>query len=95
MPYVNDKKPDLNILEKYKEFHLAHQYNPIIKRWDFKGYSCAKCGRIVQNPNIVPKHSMNCKKPGPTIYLQEPEPEQIINVRGEPWTPYTVKSQKR
>jgi hypothetical protein len=96
MPYVkqDNTQPDKKILEKYTHFRLAHQYDPVIKVWRFKGYTCSKCGRTVQNPNIVPKHNQNCKAGKPQIYCQDPDPEQIVNVRGEPWTPFETNQKK-
>ena len=87
MPYVKEQEPDKNIVEKYKQFRLAHQYDPKFKVWRFKGYTCGKCGRTVQNPNIVPKHHQKCKAGPPKIYKQEPKPEQIVTVTGEVWKP--------
>lgn len=95
MPFVqsdNNYKPE--ILQTYTTFHLAHQYDRKSKIWVFKGYTCSKCGRLVQNPNIVPKHSMNCKGGKPQVYMQEPDPEQILNVWGEPWVPYETNQKK-
>jgi len=92
MPYVKKLKqePKLELLDKYKTFHLAHQYDTVAKEWLFVGYTCTQCHRTVQNPNIVPKHFDNCVYKGPTIYLQEPEPWQILNKKGEVWDPKYV-----
>lgn len=87
-----DPKPEL--LEKYKTFHLAHQYDRTTKQWRFVGYTCVQCHRTVQNPNIVPKHYENCVYKGPTIYLQEPEPWQILDKKGDVWKPFYVITHK-
>lgn len=96
MPYVkpNKSEPNLELLEKYKTFHLAHQYDRVAKIWRFVGYTCSQCHRTVQNPNIVPKHFANCVYKGPTVYLQEPEPWQIRSVSGRPWQPYETNQKK-
>lgn len=89
MPYVkqDNTQPKKELLEQYKTFSLAHQYNPQIKQWMFKGYMCNNCGRTVQNPNIVPKHHDNCKKKVESTYGREPEPEFIRDIKGNPWKP--------
>lgn len=95
MPFIqtNDNyKPEL--LEEYNTFRLMHGYDMKLKVWKFIGYTCTKCNRTVKNPNIVPKHFQNCKAGPPTIYKQEPDPDQIVNVRGEPWQPYEINQKK-
>jgi len=95
MPFIQtdtNYKPEL--LETYTTFHLAHQYDSKFKVWRFKGYTCTKCGRTVQNPNIVPKHSTNCKAGPPTVYMQEPDPEQIRDKFGNVWQPYETNQKK-
>jgi len=96
MPYVRQDKstPVLELLDKYKTFHLAHQYDREAKIWKFVGYTCTQCHRTVQNPNIVPKHFENCVYKGPTVYLQDPDPEQIRNKYGEVWEPYETNHKK-
>jgi len=95
MPYVKQEHtPNQELIEKYKEFHFSHQYDAKIKQWRFMGYTCTKCGRTVQNPNIVPKHSMNCKKGPPTVYCQDPDPSQIRDIKGRPWQPYDSNQKK-
>lgn len=95
MPYVrqDNSKPDTELIKKYTTFHFAHQYDKTNKKWQFKGYTCTKCGRTVQNPNIVPRHASNCTN-GPTIYKQDPIPEQIVNVFGAIWQPFDVNVRK-
>lgn len=90
MPYVDKATPHPELIEKYKTFHLAHQYDTVSKSWKFKGYTCSQCHRTVQNPNIVPKHFENCVYKGPTVYLQEPEPWQILDKKGDVWQPFYV-----
>lgn len=95
MPFITkDSNYQPELLETFTKFHLAHQYDTRIRQWVFKGYTCTKCGRTVQNPNIVPRHSQNCKAGKPQVYLQDPDPEQIVNVRGEPWVPYETNQKK-
>lgn len=90
MPYVKPDKsiPDHSLIEKYKTFHLAHQYDRVTKLWKFIGYTCSQCHRTVQNPNVVPKHFQNCVYKGPTVYLQEPDPSQIRTATGKQWVPF-------
>jgi len=89
MPFIQSNakyKPEL--LDTYDSFHLMHGYDRQRRVWRFIGYTCTKCDRTVKNPNIVPKHYLNCKATGPSVYMQEPEPEQIFDKNGNVWKPF-------
>jgi hypothetical protein len=91
MPYVKqNNEPNKELIEKYKTFHIAHQYDRVAKIWKFIGYTCSQCHRTVQNPNIVPKHFQNCVYKGPTVYLQDPDPSQIRTISGRPYAPLEI-----
>lgn len=91
---LKNQQPNIKLIEEYNTFHLAHQYDRIAKIWRFAGYLCTTCGKTVQNPNVVPRHHNNCKYRGATVYLQEPNPNQILDKKGDVWQPRYVNVRK-
>ena len=81
-----------NKYPEYKNFHLAHNYDTNLKIWKFAGYKCVKCGRILTQTNIVPRHEQNCKDINKVrIYkdLNEIDPSAtILTDDGKVWAPY-------
>lgn len=87
MPYVRETEPNKDIIHEYKQFSLVHQYDTNIKIWRFRGYSCSKCNKVLQNPNILPRHHSQCRVGDPNPDKVESEPLRILNVNGELWKP--------
>lgn len=79
-----------NVYPQYKEIYLSYNYNNTLNDWEFKGYHCTKCGRIVQNQRLVPRHYENCKAiHHVAVYkTEEIDPSaKVVNKKGELWKP--------
>lgn len=75
--------------EHHDNFHLVYR-RPLQPKgnsvWEFCGYRCLNCDRVIKNDNTVPKHKLNCK-PYVRGFKLDPDPSIIINNRREPWVP--------
>ena len=71
--------------EPIDNFHLVYR-RTITTKWQFVGYRCLNCDRVLKNDTTVPRHKENCKK-HVRVYKLDPDPELVINNKREPWEP--------
>jgi hypothetical protein len=62
---------------------ITDKDNKKSKIWNFSGYRCNVCDKILKNDSTLPKHSTHCM-PRERKYNID-EPEQIIDRYGRPW----------
>jgi len=69
-------------------YHLVYR-RPVTTKWQFVGYRCLNCDRVLKNDTTVPKHTLNCKK-HVRVYKVEPEPIITLDKVGQPWQPFEM-----
>lgn len=88
-------KKDLHTIHnkypEYKNFYLTYNYNSKTSEWEFKGYRCIKCDRVLhRNQNGVPKHNENCKEINRVKKYKTVEIDKdatVLDVEGKVWEP--------
>ena len=78
--------------QHHENYHLVYR-RPLQPKgdsvWEFCGYRCLNCDRVIKLDNTLIKHSVSCK-PYTRKYTVEPEDITIYNVKGELWTPFEM-----
>jgi hypothetical protein len=72
-----------------EDFTLVYR-KTITTQWQFVGYRCIKCDRVIKNDSTVPKHKQNCK-PYVRKYNVDPEPLIILNQKRTEWVPISYE----
>ena len=92
MKQIEELHKKYNKYPEYKNFYLSYAYNNIEQQWQFRGYRCTKCDRILQrNVNGVPKHQQTCKEINKTKVYKTVEIDPtatVLDVYGNSWHPY-------
>ena len=71
-----------------ENYHLVYR-RLARNHWQFVGYRCLNCDRVIRNDVTVPKHSQNCKK-HERIYKIDPDPIKVLNKHGNDWEPFEM-----
>ena len=90
MKQIKDYHKEYNKYPEYKNFNVAYNYDSKNKNWKFAGYKCVKCGRVLKQKNIVPRHQLNCRDINtPKVYnTHEIDPKaKVLNLQGNTWKP--------
>lgn len=78
--------------QHHDNFHLVYR-RPLQPKgdsiWEFVGYRCLNCDRVIRNDSTVPKHKLNCKA-YVRKYPVEPKPVTILNIQRTEWTPFDI-----
>lgn len=81
-----------NKFPEYRNFYLSYAYNSNISLWEFRGYRCTKCDKILtRNVNGVPNHQKNCKEINKTRSYKTVEIDPtatVLDTNGKVWKPY-------
>jgi hypothetical protein len=75
-----------------ENFHLVYRrpLQPIGDSiWQFAGYRCLNCDRMVKQDSAMLKHKVNCK-PHVRVYNTD-DPQIILNKQRTKWVPYHVE----
>jgi hypothetical protein len=79
--------------QHHDNYHLVYR-RPLVPKgdtiWQFCGYRCLNCDRVIKQDNTLVKHSVTCK-PYVRVYKMDNEPEIILNNKRTEWVPYTVE----
>lgn len=79
-----------NKYPEYKNFYLAYNYSPKTDDWEFAGYKCVKCGRVLSQTGVVPRHEKNCKEINKTRTYKTVEIDPsatVLDTKGNVWKP--------
>lgn len=91
MKQIQDLHKKHNKYPEYKNFYLTYHYDTKTDTWEFKGYRCVKCNRILhRNQNGVPKHQENCREINKTKVYKTVEIDptaKVLDVNGKLWKP--------
>lgn len=91
MTQLKDLHNKYNKFPEYKNFYLNYQFNSTDKEWEFRGYRCVKCDRLLhRNVNGVPSHQKSCKEINKTRVYKTVEIDptaKVVDVRGQIWKP--------
>jgi len=75
-----------------ENFHLVYR-RPLQPKgdsiWEFAGYRCMNCDRMVKQDSAMLKHKVNCK-PHIRVYNVD-DPEIILNNQRTKWVPYSYE----
>jgi uncharacterized C2H2 Zn-finger protein len=74
----------------HPHFHQTYKYDTKLKKWEFMGFRCIRCGAVYKKENTIDKHSETCKFILTTISMENKErinQPNIITTTGEAWTP--------
>jgi hypothetical protein len=79
--------------EHIKNYNLVYRLmlqDPYKKTrlWQFVGYRCQKCDRVIKNDTTIPSHTVSCKKPLQKYRLENPD--VILNLKRESWEPFEM-----
>jgi hypothetical protein len=74
-----------------ENFHLVYR-RPLQPKgdsiWEFAGYRCMNCDRMVKQDSAMLKHKVNCR-PHIRVYNVD-DPELVINNKREVWQPFDI-----
>lgn len=80
MKRIEELHLEHNIYTEYKNFYVAYKLNKTTRRFDFQGYHCTKCGRVLLNKDRVPTHNNSCQyiNSDQSYNRQEISPEALV-----------------
>jgi phage FluMu protein Com len=92
MKQIEDLHKKHNKFPEYKNFYLSYSYDQKSSLWEFKGYRCVKCDKVLKrNHNGVPTHQQKCKEINKTREYKTVEIDPtatVLDNRGRVWKPY-------
>lgn len=90
MKQIRDYHKEYNKYPEYKNFNVAYNFDRKSKTWEFVGYKCVKCHKVLKQKNVVPRHQENCKDINtPRVYnTHEIDPKaKVLNMKRDNWEP--------